>query len=257
MKPTTQPAIQDDGTCKPEKTLTARDATKDETDWLDYEEGVQKKLGDYFLTAADKYNDIFIAVNTIYVGLLTLFGLISNNTLKILQFPVVIVFLLPVLAWIWGIFFFFRIKNPSITEERPNSPTAIRETLYTTNVEKARNYRKGLLCFATGLLLIPVALLIGSYWAALPAPQPVAQDVQIIFSDDTIISQIPIDLVNGTNKTVVISLVNTTDSGYQVKLANGDIVGLDKTWIKTIIYKPSNLAALQTINVTPSVTHAS
>jgi hypothetical protein len=215
-----------------------RDATTDEEEWIKYELTSQKELGAYYVTQAEKYNDIFTAVYAIYTGLLLLFGLMNGQILKIIQWPTVICFLLPIAFWVIGIFFFFQVNQPTIKKMPPNSPSAIRKGLYESNVEKAKNYRKGLLAFGIGVILIVFSLGSGSYFASLP-PDTAKGDVQLVIKDDNVqyITQIPIDLIPGTNKTVVVSLRNTTDTSYSIRLDNGDTVDLDKTWIQTVIWK--------------------
>jgi hypothetical protein len=216
--------------------VRVRDATKDEEDWIAYDLQSQKDLGDYFVKQAEKYNDIFTAVYGIYTGLLLLFGLMNGQILKMLAFPVVLCFLLPIAGWVLGIYYFFRVLQPDIQKMPPNSPSAIRKSVYASNVNKAQFYRNGLLAFGIGVLLMVFSLGFGSYWASLPAD---TGNVQLVIRDDAVqyISQIPIELVAGTNKTVNVSLQNTTDTGYRVRLANGDTVDLEKAWVQTVIWK--------------------
>jgi hypothetical protein len=218
--------------------VNVRDATPEEEEWIKYEITSQKELGAYYVTQAEKYNDIYTAVYAIYTGLLLLFGLMNGQILKIIQWPTILIFLLPIIAWVIGVFFFFRVMQPSIKTMPPNSPSEIRKGLYESNVEKAKNYRNGLLAFGIGVVLIVVSLAIGSYFASLP-PVTATGDVQLVIKDDSVqnIIQIPIDLMPGTNKTVVVSLQNTTDTSYSIRLNNGDTVDLDKTWIQTVIWK--------------------
>lgn len=215
-----------------------RDPTKAEEDWIQYELDTQKTIGAYYIEQAQKYNDIFTAVYAIYTGLLLLFGLMNGQILKIITWPWVLSFFLPIIAWAFGIFFFFGVLQPSIKKMPPNSPTAIRNGLYASNLEKAKNYRNGLLAFGLGVLLIVVSLGIGSWAASLP-PETTTGDVQFLIYDESVqyITQIPIELVPGTNKTVVVSLRNTTDTDYSIALDNGDTVDLNKTWIRTVIWK--------------------
>ena len=52
------------------------------------------------------------------------------------------------------------------------------------------------------------------------------------------LSQIPMEFVPGTNTTTNVTLVNMTETGYRVMLANGDSVDVQKAWVKTVIWKP-------------------
>lgn len=215
-----------------------RDGTQDEYDWVKYENDGQKTLGDYFVTQAQKYNDIFTAVFAIYTGLLLLFGLMNGQILKLIPWPWILTFLLPIIAWLIGIFYFFQVLQPYIKKLPPNSPNDIRKALYASNVKKARNYGRGLLAFGTGVLCIVLSLAIGTYFASFP-PETATGDVQFLIYDESVqyVTQIPLELVPGTNKTVVVSLRNTTDTDYSIALENGDTVDLNKTWIRTVIWK--------------------
>jgi hypothetical protein len=120
----------------------------------------------------------------------------------------------------------------------PGSPTAIRKSLAASNVKKARNYSYGLGFFAAGVLLMLVSLGAGSYLASQP-PAAATGDVQLVIQPDAVqnIARIPIGMVSGTNKTVVVSLRNITDTSYTIALDNGDTVDLDKNWVQTVIRK--------------------
>ena len=218
--------------------VRVRDATKNESDWIEYADKAQQALNDYFITEAKNFNTLYTTVFGIYTGLLLFFGLMSGQVLKLLAFPAVIVFLLPLVGWIVGIYYFFQVLKPDIRKMPPNSPTAIRNSLAASNVTKAKLYSKGLAAFAIGVLLMLVSLGAGSYLASLP-PAAVTGDVQFVIRDDSLqnIAQIPVSLVPGTNRTVVVSLRNITDTGYTIKLDNGDTVDLDKTWVQTVIWK--------------------
>jgi hypothetical protein len=148
------------------------------------------------------------------------------------------VFLLPILGWVVGIFFFFLVLRPDIQKLPPYSPTAIQRRIFASNVKKARYYSAGLMTFGLGVLLMFVPIVVGSYYASLPPAQETG-DVQFLINDDSVqyISEIPIELVSGTNRTVTVSLYNTTDTVYSVRLSNGDTVDLDKIWIRTVIRK--------------------
>jgi len=218
--------------------VRVRDATKDEEDWIQHDIAKQKELGAYYVSQAEKYQSIWTAVYGIYTGLLLLFGLMNGQVLKIITWPEVLWFLLPIAGWIIGIACFFLVLQPSIIKMPPNSPSAIRKGLYESNVKKARFYSIGLLAFGIGVMLMVVSLGIGAYYASLPS-DTVTEDVQFIIRDDSVqyITQIPIDLIPGTNKTVVVSLRNITETSYSIGLGNGDTVDLDKTWIQTVIWK--------------------
>jgi hypothetical protein len=218
--------------------IRLRDATKNEADWIEYDAKAQQDLNDYFITEAKNFNTLYTAVFTIYAGLLLFFGLMNGQVLKLIAWPGVLVFLLPVLSWILGIYFFFQVLQPDVQKMPPNSPMAIRKSLAASNVNKAKNYHYGLGFFAIGVLLMLVSLGIGSYLASLP-PAAATGDVQFVIRDDSLqnIAQIPVSLVPGTNRTVIVSLRNITDTGYTIKLDNGDTVDLDKTWVQTVIWK--------------------
>ncbi len=98
-----------------------RDATPEDLDWLKFHNEQAKKTGDYFIASAEKYSDIFTAINVIYVGLLTFIGLASGGVLKSLSFPLSIVFLFPVICWIAGMYYFLQVKQPFFTEYSPDS----------------------------------------------------------------------------------------------------------------------------------------
>jgi hypothetical protein len=218
--------------------IRVRNATKNEADWIDYADKAQQGLNDYFITEAKNFNTLYTAVFTIYTGLLMFSGLMNGQVLKMIAWPGVLVFLLPVLAWIFGIYFFFQVLRPNVQKMPPNSPMEIRKSLAASNIKKAGNYSYGLGFFATGVLLMLVSLGAGSYLASQP-PAAATGDVQFIIRDDSLqnIAQIPVSLVAGTNRTVVVSLRNITDTGYTIRLDNGDTVDLDKTWIQTVIWK--------------------
>ena len=136
----------------------------DDLDWLTYHREEQQQLGQYFLEKADGYSTLWTTVFTIYTGLLVLFGfMVSAGSLNEVEWPKSIVFLFPILAWLAGIFFFFRIFNPTIEKMTPNSPAEIRELFCKSNVEKAKNYRNGLTCFSIGILLVACALFVGIF----------------------------------------------------------------------------------------------
>jgi hypothetical protein len=217
--------------------IRVRDATQNEADLLNAED--QKTLQEYFITEAKDFNKLYTTVFTIYTGLLVFFGLMSGEVLNLIAWPRVLVFLLPVLAWILGIYFFFQVLQPDIQNMPPNSPTAIRKSLTASNIKKAKYYSYGLAAFAIGVLLMLVSLGLGSYLASSPPPAAATGDVQLVIRDDSLqnIAQIPVSLVPGTNRTVVVSLRNTTDTSYTIRLDNGDTVDLDKTWVQTVIWK--------------------
>jgi hypothetical protein len=215
-----------------------RDATKEEADLVAADSKAQQDLGSHFITQAEKFQTIFTAVYGIYTGLLLFFGLMNGQILKMTVWPWGLVFLLPILGWVVGIFFFFLVLRPDIQKLPPYSPTAIQRRIFASNLKKARYYSAGLMTFGLGVLLMFVPIVVGSYYASLPPAQETG-DVQFLINDDSVqyISEIPIELVSGTNRTVTVSLYNTTDTVYSVRLSNGDTVDLDKIWIRTVIRK--------------------
>ncbi len=74
----------------------------------------------------------------------------------------------------------------------------------------------------------------GLHITALPEPSSPAMDVQLIIGNDHVqyVKQIPIDFVPGTNKTVTVTLVKTTGTGYLIMLPNGDRVDISKSWVE-------------------------
>jgi hypothetical protein len=64
--------------------------------------------------------------------------------------------------------------------------------------------------------------------------------------------EIPIDFIPGTNKTVIVSLLDVTDTGYRIRMQNGDSVELDKTWVQTVIWKANPLMLPKTSGLTPN-----
>jgi len=222
--------------------VIVRDATKDEEDWIAHDIKKQTGLGEYYVTQAEKYQSVWSAVFGIYTAILLLFGLVNANVLKSIQLPWVIFYFLPIIAWAVGIFFFFRVMQPSVKKMPPNSPSEIRKGLYESNVTKANNYRLGLAAFGCGVILILVSLVVGLYATSLP-PITATGNVQLVIQDNALqyISQIPIELVPGTNKTVTVSLRNTTSTSYTIRLTNGDTVDVDKKWIQTVIWKTNEI----------------
>ena len=218
--------------------VRVRDATQDETDWVKHDHDAQKELGQHFIDKAGEYQTIWTAVYGIYTTLLIAFGLMNGTVLTMLILPGGLIFLLPILGWLVGIYYFFRVLQPEIGKLPPNSPSAIQGAVYAANVQKAINYRNGLWAFGIGVLLMVPALGAGSYFASL-TPAQATGNVQLVVTDDAppFLSQIPIELVPGTNRTVVVSLVKTTDSGYSIRLANGDIADLPKDWVRLVIRK--------------------
>ena len=221
-------------------------ATDDEKGWIVYDEKEQKDLSSYFLTQSDRYYEIFTAVNGVYLGVLALFGLTNGGTLKIIVWPAILVFLLPIAFWIIGMYFFLEIRQPMIRLSPPRDPGVIRQNLSDSNLIKAKNYRIGLFAFGVGVLLMIVSLGAGAYLASLPGaptPQIPPSDVQLIINNDSIplLTQIPIDFIPGTNKTVIVALYNSTDTSYNIGLQNGDIVDIQKAWIQTVIWKSNSV----------------
>jgi hypothetical protein len=215
-----------------------RDATKEEADLVAADSKAQQELGSHLIQQAEKYQTLFTAVYGIYTGLLLLFGLMNGEILKMVVWPAVFWYLLPIVSWIIGICLFFLVLRPDIKQMPPYSPTAIQRRLVASNVKKARYYSAGLIAFGVGVLLMVVPIVAGSYYASLPPAQETG-DVQFLIYDDSVqyISEIPIELVSGTNRTVTVALFNTTDTVYSVRLSNGDTVDLDKKWIRTVIRK--------------------
>ena len=196
----------------------------------------QQQLGQYFLEKADGYSTLWTTVFTIYTGLLVLFGfMVSAGSLNEVEWPKSIVFLFPILAWLAGIFFFFRIFNPTIEKMTPNSPAEIRELFCKSNVEKAKNYRNGLTCFSIGILLVACALFVGIFWTS-PSDIP-GENVIFVIKDEFVekVQEIPISMIPETNMTTVVQLYNTTESGYRIGLDDGTMVELDKNWVTNIV----------------------
>lgn len=208
----------------------------DDLDWLTYHREEQQQLGQYFLEKADGYSTLWTTVFTIYTGLLVLFGfMVSAGSLNEVEWPKSIVFLFPILAWLAGIFFFFRIFNPTIEKMTPNSPAEIRELFCKSNVEKAKNYRNGLTCFSIGILLVACALFVGIFWTS-PSDIP-GENVIFVIKDEFVekVQEIPISMIPETNMTTVVQLYNTTESGYRIGLDDGTMVELDKNWVTNIV----------------------
>lgn len=213
------------------------DVTPEDLEWLKFNDEQIRKIGEYFIASADKYSDIFTAINAIYIGLLTFFGLASGGVLKIIEFPLSIVFMAPTICWIGAMFYFFQVKQPFFTSYSPDSPSDIRNALSEANIKKGRNYRNGIFLFGIGILCMVVPLVLGLYVATTPGPAAPAADVQLVIGNDYVqyVRQIPIEFVPSTNKTVTVSLVRTTDTFYQIKLLNGDKVDIDKSWVKVVV----------------------
>jgi predicted secreted protein/putative hemolysin len=144
--------------------------------------------------------------------------------------------------------------QPSIEKMPPNSPNEIRKALYKSNLTKAENYRNGLWLFGIGVILILVPLGIGAWAASLPPNTPTG-DVQLVIKDTGMqyITQIPIELVPGTKKTVVVSLRNTTATSYSIRLNNGDTVDLEKGWIQAVIWKTNETRQDSQQSATPGM----
>lgn len=207
-------------------------------DWLTYDAAEQQGLRAYFFERADGYSTLWSTVFTIYSGLLVLFGFMEagGNSLIQLEWYQKGLFLLPIVFWIAGIFFYFRVFNPTIEKMTPNSPAEIKELCYKANVEKAKNYRRGLSFFSVGIVFIAVALIGGMFWAS-SSDTPV-EKVAFIIKDDYVerVKEIPISMIPEINMTTVVQLHNTTESGYRIGLDDGSIVELNKTWVQRIIW---------------------
>lgn len=216
-----------------------RDATSEDLEWLKFHNEQARKIGDIFIASAEKYSDIFTAINVIYVGLLTFIGLASGGVLKNLSFPLSIVFLFPVIFWIAGMYCFLLVKQPFFTEYPDNSPSDIRQALMESNIKKGKYYRNGIICFGFGILLMIIPLIMGLYITAIPEPTTPATNVQLIIGNDHVqyVKQIPIEFVPNTNKTVTVTLVKTAGTDYLILLQNGDHVDINKSWVELVVKK--------------------
>jgi len=223
-------------------TVIGRVEFPEEKEWITWQDTEQKAFSTTILTATDKSETIFTALNGVYMALLAFFGLSSNSVLTNLKSPVVFLFLIPPIFWLIGMCLFLQVKKPYIAEQRPNDASAIRRDLYKSNTKKAKYYGWGVAFFSIGVLSIIFAVGGGLYFTSLPV-QPTSftpSNIQLVITDDQAswLSQIPMEFVPGTNTTTNVTLVNMTDTEYRVILANGDSVDVQKAWVKTIIWKP-------------------
>jgi|GEM_PF-1335000 hypothetical protein len=209
----------------------------DDLDWLTHHREQQQGLSAHFIQKAEGYQNLWTAVFTIYTGVLVLFGFMEagGSTLTQLEWYLKALFLLPILAWIAGIYFFFKVFEPTVGKMTPNSPAEIRENYTTANVAKANNYRRGIACFSVGILFIAVALIGGIFFTS-HSDTP-GENVIFIIKDEFVekVQEIPISMIPETNMTTVVQLYNTTESGYRIGLEGGTIVELDKNWVTNII----------------------
>lgn len=223
-------------------TVIVRPEFPEEKEWITWQDTQQKAFSTNIITATDKSETIFTALNGVYMALLAFFGLSSNSVLTNFKPPVVFLFLIPPVFWLIGMYCFMQVKKPYIAKQRPNDASAIRRDLYKSNIIKANSYIWGITFFSIGVLSIIFAVVGGLYFTSIPV-QPTTfteSNIQLVFMDDQAswLSQIPMEFVPGTNTTTNVTLVNMTETGYRVMLANGDSVDVQKAWVKTVIWKP-------------------
>ena len=213
------------------------DATPEDLKWLEFHNLEIQKMGDYLIASADKYSDIFTAINAIYAGLLAFIGLTNSGVLKNIVFPLSLIFLIPIFCWIIAIFCFFQVKQPYFTSYSPDSPDEIRKAVSASNIAKAGYYQKGLILFGIGILFMVIPLTLGLYITTVPDSAAISGKVQLVIGNEYVeyLKQVPVDFVPGTNKTEPVSLVKISDTVYRIKTQNGDQVDINKTWVEILI----------------------
>ena len=220
--------------------ITLHETTEDEKDWVKYQNDQIKGVGKSLVDEADKYKDVFTGINTIYLALLVFFGLANDSVLKAFPFPVSLIFLVPIVFWIAGMYLFLMVKAPVFYECPPKSPSCIKEETINSNLRRGRYYKWGIFAFALGIIMMLVPLVAGSFLVATTSIPSTGEQVQFIVKGENaaFIQEIPLQLVPGTNKTSPVTLLAADTSAYTIRMENGNIVTIPKDWIISMIVIP-------------------
>jgi hypothetical protein len=211
-------------------------------DWITYQDKQRQEFADKINTQANTFNTIFTGVFGIYTMVLFFFGLSTastNGALVMKNGFSSLLFLIPIVCWLIGAAALLLVTRPGIGKVLPESTESYVNALDEGNKTKANWFIIGMVAFAAGLVFIVVPIVV-SLASAAPAV-PLENNVQFIVNEDGALAlrEIPIQF-ESDNKTVPMLLVNTTDSYYEVRLANNDTFNLDKEWVEVMIHKAGN-----------------
>jgi hypothetical protein len=223
--------------------------------WLTKTSDYIRGLADTYSNEADKFNTLFTAFFGLYTSILVFFGLSGEKTLISLNPIIQILLLLPIAAWIYGTSHLLLVKKPFFSGEGYfDSSKSYMQQFNEANKQKSETYSKAITAFALGVLLIIGALFSAIVVNALGGG-PSEQTVQFIASETgyPILKSIPVPL-DASNKTPCMSLTNTTDSGYQVKMSTGESFEIDKTWVSLMIENANCTGEASHMETTPEET---
>jgi hypothetical protein len=211
-------------TDEPDPDEIIKEINKQKAAWITYGHQSQRDSLDSLDNAAKYLIGLVSIVYTLYTSILTYFGINGQISFSILYFiPLAIIFI----SLIVTLFVF----SPGKRQVDFYDYTSIMGATIKRAKEKRLYLSIGIIIFILGVISIPCVVGYGIFTTQ--------HQVQLIVSDDKIqdLKTIPIEFEINSSRTMPLTLLKMDDKSYTIQLGNGDIIQLNKSWIKVLIIK--------------------
>ena len=211
-------------TDEPESDEIKKEIIKQKAAWITYGHQSQRDSLDFLDNAAKYLIGLVSVVYTLYTSILTYFGLNGQISFSFLYFiPLIIIFF----SFVATLFVF----NPGKNQVDYYDPISIMEVTIKRAGEKRVYLSIGIIIFILGVISIPCVVGFGLL--------NTHQQVQLIVPEEKMSDyrMIPIEFEKNSTTTSPLTLLKTDEKSCTVQLVNGDIVQLNKSWIKVLIIK--------------------
>lgn len=195
---------------------------KQQIEWIAYAQKSQRDSLDNLDTTAKYFVGLVSVVYTFYTSILTYFGLTGQLQMSVYLF-------VPVVGILLSLALTLLVFSPAKTVVNYSDPTSIMNA----TIERAKEKRKwlnwGIFLFVISIVLIPVVT--GFVFEQLH------QNVQLVVSEDSVsyLKSNGVNFEENLTITLPLSIINFDNTSYTVKLNNGNIIKLDKKWVKFVL----------------------
>jgi hypothetical protein len=215
--------------------IQGEEPSEDDEKWLEY----GRKLLEESPKVLDENAKSLVALGssllTVYTGALALFGFVeklgsSSTDLAVMSIPIVL--------WLLCISFSAYIYFPGRYEFRRDSPDDVMITAENIGREKYRRLKISAIFFILALGSSSFIILWLGQESSTSSLQDPSQKVQFVINEDKVqtLKKMSILTEKGTQRTVPLNLVESTEKAYLVRLSDGRKIEFDKDLAEGTVY---------------------
>jgi len=201
-----------------------KEINKQKAAWITFGHQSQRDSSEFLDNTAKYFIGLVSIVYTLYTSILTYFGLNGQISFSFLYFiPLIFIFFSFVAT--------LSVFNPGKSQVDYYDYISIMGATIKRAGEKRLYLSIGIIIFIVGVLSIPCVVGFGLL--------NTHQQVQLIVPEEKIsdFKTIPIEFEKNSTKTMPLTLLKMDEKSYTIQLVNGDVIQLNKSWIKILIIK--------------------